>query len=186
MMAMNVLKGSLVSGISFLLLLFFISLTGCAAYPEAVALDAHPEKYREVYLMKPKNDPREIAPRVSARLKEAGFQVTEIDYDNTGHAGTTGIKKRDTEPQTVRSSQNPAAICWFDYVSLQDLTFWRWWSFEHLEIEFRDAESDKVVFRTTKNNYDTPTPENTELDRRFVEIANGFFPGQPNPFKQKK
>jgi hypothetical protein len=37
-----------------------------------------------------------------------------------------------------------------------------------------------------KNNYDTPLPENTELDRRFVEIANGFFPGQPNPFKQKK
>jgi len=66
----------------FLLSLFF---SGCGTTKKEVApethSDAHLEKYSKVYLIPSRGDPRNVTPRVLARLKQTGFDVTEVTSD---------------------------------------------------------------------------------------------------------
>ncbi len=65
--------------------LFFIAifaLTGCITPVVETPSGAKLETYRNVYLTESKEDPREVGPRISSRLKKAGFQVVEIRPDS--------------------------------------------------------------------------------------------------------
>jgi hypothetical protein len=182
---MNLLKRTAVSRAGFLLVL--ISLTGCATYvPDPPAADAHPEKYRQVYLEVPKLDPRSVSPRIASRLKEAGFHVTEVRYDPPRREKLSDEIKKVAELAKSQGAQEPAVVCSFTCISLYDQMDWRQLGFENIDIEFHDAETGRMIFRTFKNHFERPVLEDAELDYRFVEIANAFFPGQPNPFTEKK
>ncbi|HXI73021.1 MAG TPA: serine protease [Verrucomicrobiae bacterium] len=65
-----------------------LAFTGCVSPNVETAPGAKLETYRKVYWPsssdghKDPNDPRSVYPRVTSRLKQAGFQVIEINPDN--------------------------------------------------------------------------------------------------------
>jgi S1-C subfamily serine protease len=63
----------------FLSILIFIS--GCASTQIAVKNRAYFSKYKKVYLINLKNDPRKIIPKVAKHLEEIGFEVVMVPYD---------------------------------------------------------------------------------------------------------
>jgi S1-C subfamily serine protease len=66
-------------------LVFFLAcgLTGCIAPVVKAPSGAQLDIYRKVYVVEPKEDPRGVGPRVSARLKRIGFQVVELQQGST-------------------------------------------------------------------------------------------------------
>jgi hypothetical protein len=68
------------------LALFFLvawGLAGCVAPVVKVRPGVQLDAYQKVYLVDAKNDPRGVGPRVSARLKQLGFQVVELKQNST-------------------------------------------------------------------------------------------------------
>ena len=72
---------------SVFLALICLSLAGCATPQFVVAPDAHLENYRKVYLVPSRGDPRKVTPRMLGRLRESGFDVTEINTNSPVLAG---------------------------------------------------------------------------------------------------
>jgi serine protease Do len=67
------------------------TLTGCVTPQFAVAPDAHLEKYRKVYLVPSRGDPRSITPRILGRLREAGFEATLVSSNTPVASQGTGF-----------------------------------------------------------------------------------------------
>ncbi len=77
-----------------LLLVFLLlacGLTGCITPQVDVPTEIKPEAYRKVYLLDEKNDTRQVGPRISSRLKQAGFEVVEIKKDAPAMLQGTGF-----------------------------------------------------------------------------------------------
>src|ERR1051325_9641358 len=60
------------------LFLILSTFTGCITPQVTVAPDAHLEKYRKVFLVPSRGDPRDVTPRILARLRQTGFDAIEV------------------------------------------------------------------------------------------------------------
>jgi hypothetical protein len=161
-----------VGWLCFLLPLIFLASSGCGTVQSGITTNKDLEKYRKVYLVRPKGDERNLAAGVLSRLKRAGFDADEIDAE----ALKKIIGKETTEPTLV---------CRFGYYTTWDYDR-TWYTFMSINFEFSDVEKDQVVFKVGRNNYNVQgyqIPENTDLNRLFIQICDSFFPEQPNPFR---
>jgi len=163
-------------GLLFVTLLFLFS-TGCNTSQPDRVLDRHLEKYRKVYLVKSKGDPRKVTPRILSRLQLAGFNTTEIPFEEVKKV------KKEAEENGVNE---PILVCFVACVSSRDVVLDNLYTFQTIQIDFCDLEKGELVFRASKFDYYSVLPENAELNRLFVQVSDKFFPGQPNPFKIKK
>ena len=161
----------------FFVSLLFLLPTGCATAPSHRVLGRHLENYRKVYLVKGKEDPREVIPRVLSRLQLAGFEVTEVPFDR--------IKQLNHEA-VENGLDQLVLVCSVSYVSASDPAFYNSHSFQTLHISFHDLQKGDLVFEVNHFDYYAGFPENTDLNRLFVQISDRFFPGQTNPFIGKK
>ena len=161
----------------FFISLLFLLPTGCATAPSHRVLGRHLENYRKVYLVKGKEDPREVTPRVLTRLQLAGFEVTEVPFDAIKQLHQEAVEK---------GLDQPVLVCSIGYVSLHDPAFYNSHYFQTLDICFNDLKKDDLVFEVNHFDYYPGFPENTDLNRLFVKISDNFFPGQTNPFIGKK
>jgi hypothetical protein len=138
-------------------------------------LGRHLEDCRKVYLVKPVTDSREVAPRILSRLKAAGFDSAAISS---------------TELQALRKEaskngiEQPTLVCIFHSVSMREAFIDNFYGFQTIEINFYDLEKADLVFKASRFNYYSTSPENTELNRLFAQIRDKFLPGQPNPFSE--
>ena len=82
----------------------------------------------------------------------------------------------------AKDSIEPVVVCQFRAISTWDPSR-TWYCFESAQIHFFDFESGNLVFRADYFHPDSFLPENTELNRLFIQIRDGFFPDQPNPFR---
>jgi len=170
--AMNLVRLFRIPWATFLLSLVLLSLNGCTTEGRNAAANKDLEKYRKVYLVRPKGDEEDLTAGVLARLKAAGFDASEVD--------TERLKKI-----AAQESAQPALVCRFDYVISwsYDRT---WYTFVSVDLEFSDIQKDQMVYKASRNNYkfeNVALPENTQLNHLFVKIRDAFFPGQPNPFR---
>ncbi|HEX4263654.1 MAG TPA: serine protease [Verrucomicrobiae bacterium] len=62
--------------------LVLTGLTGCVTTQVTVTPGVELTKYRRVYLLPSNGDPRNVTPRVLARLKQTGFEVSEVNSNN--------------------------------------------------------------------------------------------------------
>jgi S1-C subfamily serine protease len=83
---------------------------------------------------------------------------------------------------TDEDIKRPAVLCVYEYVSLWDV----WFRFRALEVRFYDMKSGDCILKAGQYQDDPFSTEDRELDRIFGEVSAKFFPGQPNPFKDKK
>lgn len=158
----------------FLLPLIVLFSNGCSTEQSGISVNKDLEKYRKVYLVRPKSDSRDVTAGILSRLKIAGFDASEVDSE--------GLKKI---MATKDNTTQPTLICSFDGVTTWDYDR-TWYSFLAINIEFSDVEKKQVVFQVSRNNYNfvgSRLPEETELNRLFIKICDNFFPGQPNPFR---
>jgi hypothetical protein len=170
---MNLPRRLRICWLSFLLPLIFLSSNGCSTDQSGITASKDLEKYRKVYLVRPKGDDRNLAAGVLSRLKVAGFDASEIDAE--------ALKKI----AAAKEATEPTLVCHFSYVTTWDYER-TWYSFMSIDIAFSDLAKDQVVFRVGRNNYNFQNlqlPENTDLNRLFIKIRDGFFPGQPNPLR---
>jgi serine protease Do len=65
-----------------ILLAFAFLLTGCIAPTTETKVKGELHGYKKVYLLADGEDPRKVYPRVAARLRETGFEVTVVDPDS--------------------------------------------------------------------------------------------------------
>jgi hypothetical protein len=176
------------NGLGFLRASFFVlllSFVGCATREEPIAQNVPLDRYRTIYLMEPKTDPRDVAPKMASRLKQAGFTVTEVPFDDSTAATRLEGQKKALAIIAKDGRNQRAAVCTFSYLSMYYKFDWKWWSFEDLQIRFHDAKTGELVFKTVKYNYEKPVPEDTDLAHQFAKISTAFFPGQPNQFMIK-
>ena len=82
---------------------------------------------------------------------------------------------------TDEELKQPTMICVFGYFSIFDY----YWRFRQLQIAFFDLRKGDELMKVGQF-VDDLSSENGELDRLFGEISARFFPGKPNPFKDKK
>lgn len=75
---------------TLLLIICLSTLASCASPQIKVHKNVDLKKYRDLYLLPPKEDPRNIIPKVVNRLEAIGFQVTLLDPErpNGGSQGT--------------------------------------------------------------------------------------------------
>jgi hypothetical protein len=146
--------------------LLFVS-NGCSTAQPQVAINKDLEKYRKVYLVKPRGDGRDLTAGVLSRLKRAGFDAETTD---------------DRSLKKLAAAKEPTLVCRFNGISTWDYTR-TWYCFESVEIHFFDFDTGKQVFEVTYFHPNSTLPENTELNRLFIQIQDNFFPGQPNPFR---
>jgi hypothetical protein len=151
----------------FLPLIFF--LNGCSTVPQQTATNKDLEKYRKVYLVKSKRDERDLAAGVLSRLQRAGFDANTTD---------------DKSLKKMAAAKEPTLVCRFYSISTWDYNR-TWYCFETAEIHFYDFDSGKQIFEVNYFHPNSMLPENTELNRMFIQIRDNFFPGQPNPFRDK-
>jgi hypothetical protein len=163
--------------VGFLVAVLLCSATGCRTPAEHRVLGRHLENYRKVYLVKTTENPRKVTPRVLSRLQLAGFDVTEVSFE---------AAKKMSQEAAEKGLSAPALICNFGCVSVGDPFLRDDFCFQTIRIHFYDLEKGDLVFKVSDFKYYPSLPENTELNRLFVEISDKFFPGQPNPFRIKK
>jgi len=166
--------------------LLLLSFAGCATQ-QSVAPDRHLEKYRTVYLLKNKTDPRNVNDRVAKRLRNLGFDVTDIPCDDTTKSGRSEAIKKARQLASASNGQS-AVLCCVSSLSLYEeteITNSRRYYFETLGIQFYDIKSGDLVFKTAKYNYDNLMPEELELNRQLAKISDAFFSGKPNAFLAK-
>ena len=156
--------------LGLLLPLMLLSLNGCSTEQSATASNKDLQKYRKVYLVRPKGDDRNLTAAVLTRLKRAGFDTNETDEE--------GAKKM----VTTKNATEPALICEFYAVSTWNYNR-TYYCFENAQIHFFDANSGDLVFKADYFHPDSYLPENTELNRLFTKICDNFFPDEPNPFR---
>jgi len=166
-----------ICGASFFLLVLFLLSTGCATSPSRRVLGRHLENYRKVYLVKGKEDPREVTPRVLSRLQLAGFEVTEVPFDTIKELRQEAVEK---------GLDQPVLVCRIGYVSASDPALYNSHAFQTIQIYFYDLKKGDLVYKVSHFDYHATFPENTDLNRLFVQISDTFFPGQPNPFIGRK
>ena len=178
--------------VGVLILSLFLSFTGCSTLQPGAAPGSHLETYRNVYFVSQNSDPRKVAPRVLERLKQTGFEVSRVITNKFSLEGTGTVfeisrwgRLNIRHTNGVREKTEPSLVCVLGYVSTTD-DWENWWSFQHIQIEFFDSQNGDLVYFAKKFDYDPPVPENGQLNRLFLKISDDFFPGQPNPFKQKK
>jgi hypothetical protein len=171
--AMNLVRRFRIRWLCFLLPLIFLLSNGCSTDQPDASANKDLEKYRKVYLVRPKGDDRDLTAGILSRLKAAGFDAAETDEQ--------GAKKM----VAAKDVKEPTLICEFDAISTwnYDRTFY---CFESVQIHFFDVEKGERVFRADYFHPGSYLPENTELNHLFVKIRDGFFPGQPNPFRMNK
>jgi hypothetical protein len=174
------------------ILSLFLSFGGCATNQLGAAPGSHPENYRKVYFVSQISDPRKVAPRVVDRLKQTGFDVTSVTTNKFSLEGTGTVFELSRwghlsihHTNVAREKIEPSLVCFLSYVSMTD-DWETWWSFQHIQIAFLDSQTGDLVYLAKKFESDPPVPENGQLNRLFLKIFNDFFPGQPNPFKQRK
>jgi len=155
-----------------LLLLFF---AGCATPEPEPRHVEHPEKYRKVYLVESKGDPRQVIPRILSRLQLAGFDASKVPFDTVKKLQSAAVE-----------NDADALVCMTKAVSAHEEIYSHDNFFQTIEIDFFDLKKGDLVFKVNYFNYHPNVPENTELNRLFVKISDEFFPGQPNPFIEKK
>ena len=170
MALMNRVRQFRIFCLGFLLALIPLSFTGCSTPLASAAPDAHLEKYRKVYLVQPKGDERNLAAGILSRLQVAGFDAAEMKVDD--------LKKL----AAAKDEQAPAVACMFESISTYDYHR-TWYCFETIQIYFFDVKSGKQVYKLGYFHPDSYIPENTELNRLFIQIRDNFFPGQPNIFR---
>ena len=156
--------------------MLFLFSTGCSTPQPEHVVDRHLEKYRKVYLVRGNGDPRKVNPRVLSRLQLAGFDAIEVPFEE--------IKKLNKEA-AKNGVNEPTVVCFVTCVSSRDVVM-DLYTFPTIEIDFNDLEKGDLVFKVSHFDYYSEIPENTELNRLFVQIFDKFFPGQPNPFTIKK
>jgi serine protease Do len=91
MNAINWILRTRIRWLCLFLLVIAGSLTGCSTPQMAVAPDAHLEKYRKVYLVASRGDPRSVTPRMLGRLRETGFDATLISSNTPVASQGTGF-----------------------------------------------------------------------------------------------
>ena len=175
---------------AFLLLPFL--LTSCATPETNLAKDAQLQNYRRVYFVQPDGDPRPVSPRVLARLRETGFEVTDV-HSNRFSLPESGdgfvftpkglIVHEGSGPGA--GEEPPTLICRMGCVSVFD-PVWQQWEFQTIRIVFFDFKTGNEVYKVSHFNYDPNVSENIELNRLFLKISDSFFPNGPNPFKGGK
>ena len=168
MASMNPARQIRVCWLSLFLSLIFLLANGCSTAQSGTATNQDLEKYRIVYLVRPKGDDRDLTAGVLSRLKAAGFDASEI---------------KATELKKLAAAKEPTLVCKFRYISTWDYNR-TWDCFESIRIDFYDLESEKPVFNVNYFHPDSLIPEVTELNRLFIQIRDNFFPGQPNPFRE--
>jgi len=166
---MNYVRQIRICWLCFFLLLISLS-NGCSTAQQEIATNKDLEKYRKVYLQKPKADDRDLAAGVLSRLQRAGFDASESDPE--------GLKKM----AAAKDATEPTLVCRFHFISNWDYDR-TWYCFETADIYFYDLASGELVFKVNYFNPNSFLPENTELNRLFIQIRDNFFPGQPNPFR---
>jgi hypothetical protein len=154
---------------AFLPLLFLCS-NGCTTAQPGAATNKNLEKYRKVYVPRPKGGEDHVTAGVFSRLKAAGFDAVEVDEEN--------LKKI----IAAKEAKEPTLVCDFDSISTYDYAR-AWQCFNSIHIRFYDLENEQLVFKVGYFNRESIVPESTELNRLFREICDNFFPGQPNPFR---
>jgi len=172
-MAMNLVRRFQTGWLVFLLPLIVFFSHGCSTEQSGVAANKDLEKYRRVFIVRPKEDDHDVITAIFSRLKVAGFDASEVDAE--------GLKKI----VAGKAPTQPALVCSFDCVTTWDYDR-TWYSFMAINIEFQDLETEKIVFSVSRNNYNfagSRLPGETELNRLFTKIRDNFFPGQPNPFR---
>jgi hypothetical protein len=177
MAPMNKGIGIRICNACFFLSLLFLLSNGCTTSQPTPAVDSHLEKYRKVYLLQPKEDPGKVMPRILSRLRLAGFEVSEISSERL---------KALAKDVREKGLSEPTVVCVVDYVSISDYKFDDLNYFQSIHIEFVDLKTGDLVFKVGKYKYNSVLPENTQLNRLFIQINDAFFPGQPNPFRDKK
>jgi serine protease Do len=98
-----------------LLLLIARSLTGCGTPQFAMAQDAHLEKYRKVYLVPSRGDPRSVTPRMLGRLRETGFDAILVSSNTPGLSQGSGF---------VITPQGHVLTCAHVIAQLTNATVW--------------------------------------------------------------
>jgi hypothetical protein len=167
---MNLVRRLRICWLGLFLPLIFLSVNGCSTDQSGIAANKDLEKYRKVYLVRPKGDERDLTTGILSRLQRAGFDAAETNEE--------GAKKM----AAARDVKEPTLICQFYTVSTWDSNR-SWYCFENAQIHFYDLETGKLVFRADYFHPNSFLPENTEFNRLFIQIRDNFFPGQPNPFR---
>lgn len=167
--AMNLVRRFRICWLGLFLSLIFLSANGCST-AQPIAAGKNLEKYRKVYLARPKGDERDLTTGILSRLQRAGFDASETDEE--------GVKKM----AAARNAQEPTLVCQFHMVSRWNYNQ-TWYCFESAQIHFYDLQTGELVFKVDYFHPDSSLPENTELNRLFIQIRDGFFPDQPNPFR---
>ena len=83
---------------------------------------------------------------------------------------------------TEEELNQPTAVCVYNYISLWDM----WFRFRAIEIRFYDSKKGELILKVGQYQDDPFSNENAELNGLFGTISDYFFPGQSNPFKNKK
>jgi hypothetical protein len=76
----------------------------------------------------------------------------------------------------------PSLACVVKYLSFWDM----WYRFRIFHMEFHDTKTGKLVLRAGQYADNPFSSEDGVIEKTFVEIYPVFFPGHPNPFKEKK
>jgi len=168
--AMHLARQFRIWWLGFLLPLILLCSNGCSTDQSGITANKDLEKYHKVYLIRPRRDDRDLTTSILSRLKRAGFDASETDEE--------GAKKL----AAARDAKEPTLICQFHTLSTWDYNR-SWYCFENAQIHFFDLESGAMVFRVDYFHPNSFLPENTELNRLFIQIRDNFFPGQPNPFR---
>lgn len=104
----------------FLMVLCLACLVGCAAPQVKINEKVALKKYKELYLLPPEEDPREIVPKVVDGLEKIGFKVNLLDLEKPieGSQGTGFVIDENGHIITCTHvlSDEKAATIWLDGV----------------------------------------------------------------------
>jgi hypothetical protein len=115
------------------LLLPLLSLNGCSTDQSGVTTGKDLEKYRRVYLVRPKQDDHDLTASIFSRLKHAGFDASEINIEEAKKMAAS------------HDAKEPALFCQCNAASTWDYNR-TWYCFDNIEIHFYDISTGDLVF----------------------------------------